>query len=312
MADPPVGSPLAERDFGDELGLDPVPAHVARLLEERRLVARDPVERLLDRAQRLLVEAGADAAGEAQMTGLVVDAEQERADPVRDPCGSVHPPTTNSCRCVHLSLIQVALRRTRTAHRRAPQIEQLLGFRRRVARRSVFVVQASCTPTTGPHWNAHFAPTCTTGEPFRPSTASCQGRPRRLGPWLGPVVRDDQGEPLFLQGIAFDITRSRKPKRSANRFFSLALDLLCVLGLDGYYKRVNPAFTGRWAHRGGAARPAAASTSSTPTTATRRWREMPKLARGNATLIVSKIAAAAGTARTAGCSGRPRLTCRGR
>ena len=31
--------------------------------------------------------------------------------PVREPCGSVQPPTTNSWRCVHLSLIQVGLRR---------------------------------------------------------------------------------------------------------------------------------------------------------------------------------------------------------
>ena len=31
--------------------------------------------------------------------------------PVREPCGSVQPPTTNSWRCVHFSLIQVGLRR---------------------------------------------------------------------------------------------------------------------------------------------------------------------------------------------------------
>ncbi len=42
--------------------------------------AGDRGERLLHRGERLLVEAAADAAGEAQVPGLVVDAEQQRAD----------------------------------------------------------------------------------------------------------------------------------------------------------------------------------------------------------------------------------------
>src|SRR6185503_5105338 len=49
-------------------------------LEEGRLLGRDRIERLLDGGERLLVEAAADAAGVAQVPGLVVDAEQERAD----------------------------------------------------------------------------------------------------------------------------------------------------------------------------------------------------------------------------------------
>ena len=50
MADAAVGRPLAERDLGDERRLDPVAAHLARLLEERRLVNGNRGERALHRA----------------------------------------------------------------------------------------------------------------------------------------------------------------------------------------------------------------------------------------------------------------------
>jgi PAS domain S-box-containing protein len=56
-------------------------------------------------------------------------------------------------------------------------------------------------------------------------------------------VRDENGQPSFLQGVAFDITKIKEAEEERDRFFLLAIDLFCVAGMDGYFKRVNPAFT---------------------------------------------------------------------
>ena len=48
-------------------------------------------------AQQLVVEAGADVAGVDELPAFV-DADEQRAEPVREPRGSVQPPITNSWR----------------------------------------------------------------------------------------------------------------------------------------------------------------------------------------------------------------------
>ncbi|MCX5660400.1 MAG: SpoIIE family protein phosphatase [Planctomycetota bacterium] len=50
------------------------------------------------------------------------------------------------------------------------------------------------------------------------------------------------GERLCLEGIAEDLTRLRKLERDYHRLFTCSRDLVCVAGLDGWFRRINPAF----------------------------------------------------------------------
>jgi PAS domain S-box-containing protein len=57
------------------------------------------------------------------------------------------------------------------------------------------------------------------------------------------VVRDAAGQPVRLVGTHQDITARKHAEEQRDRFFNLSLDLLCVADLNGYFHRVNPAFT---------------------------------------------------------------------
>jgi PAS domain S-box-containing protein len=56
-----------------------------------------------------------------------------------------------------------------------------------------------------------------------------------------PLVGAD-GRPEFLLGISEDVTELKSAREDLNRFFTLSLDLMCIAGFDGYFKRVNPAW----------------------------------------------------------------------
>jgi PAS domain S-box-containing protein len=65
--------------------------------------------------------------------------------------------------------------------------------------------------------------------------------------WLmeafGVVKRDDDGQPTSIFGTAQDISLRQRAEDDFKRLFDLSKDIVCIAGLDGYFKKVNHAFT---------------------------------------------------------------------
>jgi PAS domain S-box-containing protein len=86
------------------------------------------------------------------------------------------------------------------------------------------------------------------------STASAEGRAederwhmRRDGSrfWASGVVtaiRDDAGALIGFSKVMRDMTERNRLTEERDRFFTLSMDLLCIVRLDGRFQRVNPAF----------------------------------------------------------------------
>ena len=89
----------------------------------------------------------------------------------------------------------------------SPQIETLLGFSQKEWLEDPVLWYTRLHPDDRERWHEEFARTCASGEPFR-SVYRFLARDGRVV-WVhgeAKVVRDDDGRPLFLQGMAFDIT----------------------------------------------------------------------------------------------------------
>lgn len=89
----------------------------------------------------------------------------------------------------------------------SPQVEELLGFSQKEWLENPVLWYTQLHPDDRRRWHEEFALTCATGEPFR-SVYRFLSRDGRVV-WVhgeAQVVRDENGRPLFLQGVAFDIT----------------------------------------------------------------------------------------------------------
>lgn len=89
----------------------------------------------------------------------------------------------------------------------SPQIEKLLGFTQREWLDNPILWFTQLHPDDQSRWHDEFARTVATGEPFR-SVYRFIARNGQVV-WVhgeAQVARDKAGRPLFLQGVAFDIT----------------------------------------------------------------------------------------------------------
>ena len=56
------------------------------------------------------------------------------------------------------------------------------------------------------------------------------------------LVRNDLGEPQWFVSVVKDITQRKKLQAERDRILNLTQDLICVAGMDGYFKYINPAW----------------------------------------------------------------------
>ncbi|HEX3870339.1 MAG TPA: PAS domain S-box protein, partial [Pirellulales bacterium] len=100
----------------------------------------------------------------------------------------------------------------------SPQIESLLGFSQTEWMNDPFLWHRQLHPDDRHRWGEEFARTCSSGVNFR-SEYRFISRDNRVV-WVrgeARVIHDDHGRPMFLQGIAFDITESKRAEQSLRR-----------------------------------------------------------------------------------------------
>jgi PAS domain S-box-containing protein len=86
------------------------------------------------------------------------------------------------------------------------------------------------------------------GQPDRYETVY-QSETGELSCWetrVSPVQRE--GRVAALVQIASNVTERRQAAADRERLFNMSIDMLCIAGTDGYFKRINPAFAHTLGH----------------------------------------------------------------
>jgi PAS domain S-box-containing protein len=97
----------------------------------------------------------------------------------------------------------------------SPQIEELLGFSAREWLDEPFLWFRQLHPDDQVRWTEEFARTCFSGERFRAEFRFLARDGRVV--WVhgeAKLVTDDNGAPLFLHGVAFDITERKRAEEA--------------------------------------------------------------------------------------------------
>ena len=97
----------------------------------------------------------------------------------------------------------------------SPQIETLLGFTQKEWLEDPVLWYRQLHPEDRERWHTEFGLTCATGKSFCSEYRFLS----RTGAvvWIhgeAQVIRDELGNPIYLQGIAFDITAQSRPSKS--------------------------------------------------------------------------------------------------
>lgn len=86
-----------------------------------------------------------------------------------------------------------------------------------------------------------------TGEPLlnQELRLATQGQPDVMRDWLASyvAVKKPDGEVLGVNVTVQEITELRKAEADRDRFFTLSLDMLAIGNFDGYFLKINPAWT---------------------------------------------------------------------
>lgn len=103
----------------------------------------------------------------------------------------------------------------------SPYIEKLLGFSQQEWLGDPTLWYTRLHPDDRARWNLEFAQTCSLGQPFR-SEYRFLARDGHVVWILGQaqVMYDDNGRPLFLQGIAYDISELKRAEEKTRQLNS--------------------------------------------------------------------------------------------